>query len=629
MVGILVPAYPSAQPSTQRQHPNNTPIDDTLITTAITAFIMQLAPALPPMANVTNHLSHCQIGSLNGPVNHYVANDATTGTEGAVHAQSNVAGEQHNGAVAAFNAEDETTGTEGAVRAPSDVAGEPHNGDETTFNTEDNDADDADEVVKKPKKKKGANVTRPRPKKANVVPHPDYVDGKLLLPDNIVPKELIHIDDDHAREWLRYFPLMRRTNDGSADDSQNIEKFKEFLRALHDDIVAVGNKSFGEHTCDMLNDHVETELRDHHRSIAKINNIQGFEKFLHEVHKCTSEDDPIFCMRMNIRCIHQINQEAGSFVRSYLVERLNEHFAHHVKYRPFHITNDSVANDKKSRNHSIIAVANFGASEAKRKLRPVEDRVLNMEFRASLRAKDSKLMQSRFIIPCDSLSQGSTKAYISIQKRHFPYEYLDRENTPTLEELKSVLKNGSGRDGIITSSAWKEENQVQMFSTSKEGKLFQAVQAYTSAGVSDVAIVDTLIQVISLQRRQIPHVIDSLKQSSNVRLIMSSNLQAQIKSEVDRRVWCMMRPPVNGNDKGSMHDNATYNQNDNASISSDVLFEAAKSLAGDEDEDYDNDTDNESEIRQDDQAESGKASSFGVVLSHMCALSYPLYHYSH
>lgn len=307
------------------------------------------------MANVTNPLSHCQIGSLNGPVNVNV-NGGTVETEGAVH----------------------------------------DNGAGDTFNTEDNDADEASDsqVVKKSKKKKGANVTRPRPKKANVVPDPEYVDGKLLLPDNIVPKELIHIDDDHAREWLRYFPLMRRTNDGSADDSQNIEKFKEFLRALHDDIEAVGNKAFGEHTCDMLNDHVETELRDHHRSIAKINNIQGFEKFLHEVHKCTSKDDPIFCMRMNIRCIHQINQEAGSFVRSYLVERLNEHFSHHVKYRPFHITSDSVANDKKSRNHSIIAVANFGASEAKRKLRPVEDRVLNMEFRASLRAKDSKLMQS-------------------------------------------------------------------------------------------------------------------------------------------------------------------------------------------------------------------------------------------
>lgn len=168
-----------------------------------------------------------------------------------------------------------------------------------------------------------------------------------------------------------------------------------------------------------------------------------------------------------------------------------------------------------------------------------------------------------------------------------------------------------------------------MFSASKEEKLFQTVQAYTSAGVSDVAIVDTLIQVISLQRRQVQHVIDSLKQSSNVRLIMSSNLQAQIKSEVDRRVRCMMCPPVNGNDKGSMHLNETNDQFDNVSISSHSLYEAAKNMAGDEEEEDDDDADKKSESRHDDQAESGRASSFGVVLSHMCALSYPLYHYSH
>lgn len=109
----------------------NNRYDDTLlifdkITAVITASVKM--PSSRKASIVNNHVSHCHIGSLNGDV-HYNISDGNTGTTGPVLAQSV------------------------AARAQGNDAG-------ATNSTEDNDADEESdsEVVKKPKKKKGANT---------------------------------------------------------------------------------------------------------------------------------------------------------------------------------------------------------------------------------------------------------------------------------------------------------------------------------------------------------------------------------------------------------------------------------------------------------------------------------------
>ena len=443
--------------------------------------------------------------------------------------QGNVQGGASGGS---FNAGD--TSESNAQVSASD------NGDADLANAE---ASNADEMKKPMKKReKGSNVKRPKKKKPNIISDPEFIDGILILPDNIVPTHIDHIDDEHVWEWREFYPLLKRAGDGcilSTDDPRYIDDFKKLLKKLHKDITAIGNEAFKDYACGMLNAYLEKELPDYHQTIAKITTFSALERFLRQVDSATRDADPLFCMKMNINCIHQANQEAGPFVRSFLVDRLNQKFAEKDRsHRPFHIRN-TVSDPKKSRNHSIVTIANFGASEAKRKnVDTIEERVLNMKYRASLQRRAP---EDRVMIPCEELSLGFGKAYISIKKTYLPYWLQDREEPPTLDELVTVLKNGigSGRNGIMIPQKATQKGRM-LSDASKEEKLVHAIRAYASVGFSDAAVVDKLIQGLSLQRGNVPNIIDALKQCSDDDLMMSSDLEAVIELEFDQRASSMM-----------------------------------------------------------------------------------------